>query len=472
MRARYLKPTAGTYECRSLELHLKSDERIAQAYRVEGFSDLGPASPDSTDPWVHRGLFDSHLHVTWLGETERRVMAERYSDATRYVAALNAELQKTPTDEILLSYGFDEDRWGLAKEDLYLTVGAALDPSRKWIVFRVCGHCACASPALLGSLGVVTDKQLLDDPEIHEIQSRMPPTSRATLKQDFLRAQERLLAGGIDTVGDMSLDEGLIEAILELHHGGQIDFDYQGVMIDETAKGGYLTSPLLDEPKTESRHFAIRHWKRYLDGSFGSRTACLRAPYADDASTKGLRLYETAELIESARQALKRGFALSFHAIGDGALEQLLEMSDALQDEMRALNDRVGFKIHRIEHAQMMGDDQLKRLQLLGLWTLCVQPYHRDADASFIEKRLGKIRLQSEAYRLKSLLEAGLPVSIGSDAPITFYDPVKTLSACDVISFEDALWRYSEGGRRSHGLPVRELAVAARVWLLEPCAKP
>lgn len=470
VRARYLKPQATSYDCRSVELRVKPDAQVAGAYLLEAFTDLGPSPTNASDPWVHLGLFDSHLHVTWLGETERRVMAERFADLESYVAALKSEMAQKPVEEVLLSYGFDEDRWGLRKEDLFGLVGAQLDPSRKWILFRVCGHCACASPALLKSLGVVTPKQLLDDPEIHEIQSRLPPTPRATLKQDFLRAQEKLLAAGIDTVGDMSLDENLIEAILELRKEGRLNLDYQGVMIDETTRGGYLKAPLLDDD--QGTHFTIRHWKRYLDGSFGSRTAWLREAYADDSNTHGLRLYETAELIESARKVLKQGFALSFHAIGDAALEQLLEMSDALRDEMRTLNDRVGFKIHRIEHAQMMGDDQLRRLQSLGLWTLCLQPSHRDADLSFIKRRLGAERFQKDAYRLKSLIDAGLPVSLGSDAPITFYDPQKTLSACDSIAFKEALWRYSEGGRLLHGLPARELAPGVRVWILKHHAAP
>ncbi|MEO5667242.1 MAG: amidohydrolase family protein [Bdellovibrionota bacterium] len=464
MRVRSLKPLASSFEVRLLDVHLSEDATIKGAFRVESFTDLGIADAEHRAPWIHRGLFDSHLHVTWLGEIERRVIAGHFDDVESYVAALKAELKRIPENETLISYGFDEDRWDLKKDDLLERVGAMLDPSRKWLLYRICGHLACASAGLLSSLGVSSAATLLDDTGIQTLHARMPATSREILKKDFLRAQKKLLESGIDTVGDMSLDEALVPAVIELRDEGHLELEYQGVMLDDTSRG-YLKDPVFSNG---TKPFEIRHWKRYLDGSFGSRTAWLRSPYADDASTVGLQLHETEELISSARAALARGFALSFHAIGDAALEQLLDMSDALKDEMGAMNRKAGRPLHRIEHAQLMGDDQLERLKKLGLWILCIQPYHREADRSFIRRRLGATRFDREAYRLFSLVDAGLPVSLGSDAPITFFEPAKTLEASDSIAEADALWKFSEGGRVIHGFPLRKLEVGTRVWILEP----
>jgi predicted amidohydrolase YtcJ len=450
------------------EVTLEADSRVKTARHLVAFRDLGPAPASSRDPWLHAGLFDSHLHLTWIGEIERRVVATSFNDAPAYVRALREKLSATPAEETLISYGFDEDRWNLNKQDLCERVGAQLDPQRKWLLFRVCGHSACASPALLKEAGLDDTRTLIDDTAIHALMAHLPSPTRARLKQDFLRGQELMLEAGITAVGDMSLDHALIPAVKELRDEGRLELDYQGVMIDESGRGAYLEAPIFDAKN--GRHFEIRHWKRYLDGSFGSRTAWLREPYDDDAGTKGLRLYETSELIASARAALEKGFALSFHAIGDAALEQLLDMSDALAETMRRMNEVAGFCVHRIEHAQMMGDDQLARLKKLGLWTLCVQPYHRVADGGFIVKRLGRERFERNAYRLGELVAAGLPVSLGSDAPITFYEPAKTLGAAHTLSFEEALWRFSDGARRLHGLAPTKLELGARVWLLEPRA--
>ncbi len=466
MRARYLLPRGDSFEVRVADFTLGKDARVVEAFRIEALSDLGPASSrDEGLPWIHAGLFDSHLHLTWIGETERRVVAESFSSLHNYLEALKVFLNLTPRDEILISYGFDEERFGLARDDLRDQVGALLPGDRKWLLYRVCGHLACASPALLGELGLDPKQTLLDDNGIQSLQSRLPAPKRETLKSDFLCAQRKMLAAGITAIGDMSLDEALIPAILELRSEGRVELDYQGVMIDDKKKGGFLETPFLH--RDGSRHFEIRHWKRYLDGSFGSRTAWLREPYADGGDAKGLRLHQTEELIASARQALKKGFALSFHAIGDAALEQLIELSAALAHEMRHMNRQAGLNLHRIEHAQLMGDDQLLRLRDLDLWTICVQPYHRVADDSFITKRLGAKRLQTQAYRLDSIIDAGLPLSLGSDAPITFYDPSRTLESCHTLDFAEALWIYTTRGRAVHGLPSRDITLGARVWRLE-----
>jgi predicted amidohydrolase YtcJ len=466
MRARYLLPRGNSFEVRVADFTLIKDACVSAAFRIDALSDLGLAGPlDESLPWIHSGLFDSHLHLTWIGEIERRVVAESFGTLNDYVGALKDRLGLTPRDEILISYGFDEDRFGLGRDDLRDRVGAQLPVDRKWLLFRVCGHLACASPALLAALGLDPSQTLLDDNGIQLLQARLPAPTREVLKSDFLRAQEKMLAVGISAIGDMSLDEALIPAILELQTEGRIQLEYQGVMIDDSKKGAFLKAPV--SRHTGHQHFEIRHWKRYLDGSFGSRTAWLREPYADGGGAKGLQLHQSEELVAAARQALKKGFALSFHAIGDAALEQLIELSAALAPEMRDMNRAAGINLHRIEHAQLMGDDQLLRLKELGLWTICVQPYHRVADDSFIRNRLGEQRLCSQAYRLNSILEAGLPLSIGSDAPITFYDPLRTLEACHHLSFAEALWIYTSRGRAVHGLPARDVSRGARVWILE-----
>lgn len=466
MRARYLLSRGGLFEVRVADFTLLEDAAVTEAFRVKSMTDLGLASrTDESLPWVHAGLFDSHLHLTWIGEIERRVVAESFLNLQDYVVALKNRLDATPREEILISYGFDEERFGLARDDLRDRVGASLPPDRKWLLYRVCGHLACASPALLGDLGVDPTQTLLDDNGIHALQSRLPTPRRETLKSDFLRAQRKMLAAGITAIGDMSLDEDLISAILELQSEGRIELDYQGVMIDDSKKGAFLETPVMRYHGNQ--HFEIRHWKRYLDGSFGSRTAWLREPYADGAGTQGLQLHQSEELISAAGRALKKGFALSFHAIGDAALEQLIELSTVLAPEMRHMNQQAGLNLHRIEHAQLMGDDQLQKLRDLDLWTICVQPYHRVADDSFIKKRLGEQRFHAQAYRLKSILDAGLPLSLGSDAPITFYDPSRTLESCHTIDFAEALWIYTTRGRAVHGLPSHEVTLGARVWCLE-----
>jgi len=446
-------------------------------------------SADPALPWIHQGFMDSHLHLSWLGEMRRRVVGDLFSNAADFVAASKVEIEKPEfahqgqvAGEVMISYGFDEERWGLSLANLESMIEVALPQDRYWVLYRVCGHSAFVSRKLRRDLGLRADNLRLDDREIHELQMKLPDAKVDQLEADYEYAQAQLLEVGITAVGDMSLDRHLFKAVKNLHLRGALKLDYQGVFLDKKVPEIEASGPLLlkgnSEGNIEKLHFEIIHWKRYLDGSFGSRTAWLRTPYADNSKEHGLQLFQTEELIDSAQKALAKGFALSFHAIGDGALEQILDLTEALQKPMRELNEQHGRSLHRIEHAQMSGDDQIERLQKFDIWKICLQPYHRIADGAFIEKRLSKARLESSAYRLGSFVRAGIPCSIGSDSPITIFDPLKTLSAAvdnplpnEALSFEQALWLYSEGSRRLHGFPVKDFAQGVRVWLLEPRTK-
>lgn len=481
MRVRFLKEspqsTLMPRVCYA-DVQLSEDPKLSGAHILQDFKEIGEAPAQDRDtPFLHRGLMDSHLHLAWIGEQQRRIVGDQFSSADDYLLALQKELQRDfySRDEILMAYAFDEERWGMSLRDFEKKVLAQLDSDRRWILFRVCGHSAFASRALLESFSMSVQSPLLDDRGIHELQRRLPPPDIEVMKNDILRAQQLMLECGINAVGDMSLDRPILTSILALRDEGLLELDYQGVYLDGSFEEFEKLGPLLPDTNPGKKHFEIAHWKRYLDGSFGSHTAYLRNPYFDKISERGLQLHDTQELIEASRRALSRGFALSFHAIGDGALEQILDLSEVLRPELTQMNLQRSRCVHRIEHAQLVGADQIARLQKLGLWLVCVQPYHRVADKFFSEKRLGLERLYDEAYVLGSFLKAGLPTSLGSDAPITFYDPYRTLSAAithpnpqEAVPLEQALWLMSEGARRVHGLPVGDWGRGQRVWVMEP----
>ncbi|WP_454048761.1 amidohydrolase [Cellulomonas sp. Marseille-Q8402] len=163
-----------------------------------------------------------------------------------------------------------------------------------------------------------------------------------------------------------------------------------------------------------------------VDGSLGSRTAALRAPYVDlPTGSTGLagHLALTAEQVSNHVAAVTRaGLQAAFHVIGDRALDEAL-LGFRVAAEVEGV-DAVRSSRHRIEHASMLDAPALASLVLLGI-TASVQPAFDAAwggDAGMYAARLGRGRAAS-LHPLADLRAAGVPLAFGSDSPGTPFDP-------------------------------------------------
>ncbi|WP_250445783.1 amidohydrolase family protein [Actinotalea sp. C106] len=161
-----------------------------------------------------------------------------------------------------------------------------------------------------------------------------------------------------------------------------------------------------------------------VDGSIGSRTAALRAPYADTGPAIAAGdLQLSAEQVANHVAAVTRaGSQAAFHVIGDRAMDEVLVGFRAAAD-VEGL-DRVRAAGHRIEHGEMVDAQALGTLVLLGL-TISAQPAFDTAwggGAGMYAQRLGPARAAS-LNPFADLAGAGVPLAFGSDAPVTPFDP-------------------------------------------------
>ena len=169
--------------------------------------------------------------------------------------------------------------------------------------------------------------------------------------------------------------------------------------------------------------------KVITDGSLGTRTAFCHDPYPDGGH--GLLEVPPATLAEVLERGRRLGFANAVHAIGDAALGHVLDAFEALG------------VTGRIEHAQLATDADVARMGRLGV-VASIQPEHMLDDRELIALYwAGRERL---AYRIRSLLDAGVPVILGSDAPVAPLDPWISMSAAVTRTRDgDAPWQPHEG---------------------------
>jgi predicted amidohydrolase YtcJ len=190
----------------------------------------------------------------------------------------------------------------------------------------------------------------------------------------------------------------------------------------------------------------------FCDGSLGSHTAALTTPYADRATSGHLR-FTTEQLCEHLLACAASGLQAGFHAIGDAAVTQILDAIDLASVKL----GRLAGAGHRIEHAELVPD--IARLARSGL-TASVQPAF---DATWggtdgmYARRLGPTRAGG-LNRFAALAAAGVPLALGSDAPVTPLDPWGAVRAAayphdpaSAISPRSAFAAHTRGGWRAAG---------------------
>lgn len=160
----------------------------------------------------------------------------------------------------------------------------------------------------------------------------------------------------------------------------------------------------------------------FVDGAIGSRTACLRAPYADAPGTSGALYLDHHAIADHVARCTEAGVQAGFHVIGDAAM-------DAVVAGLRAASEAVGRERvqaagHRLEHAEMLDAGQIAVLADLGI-VASVQPAFDAAwggpEGMYVD-RLGPDR-GARLNPFAALAAAGVPLVLGSDAPVTPLDP-------------------------------------------------
>jgi predicted amidohydrolase YtcJ len=201
----------------------------------------------------------------------------------------------------------------------------------------------------------------------------------------------------------------------------------------------------------------IAGFKGFMDGSLGSRTAYMRAPYndnpPDDPERRGLLMplaSKDGELQRQCRAVAAAGLRMAVHAIGDEANHMLLDAYAELGHERRDLRPRV-------EHAQHLLPSDVPRFAKLGV-VASMQPLHKADDGRYAEQALGRERCET-SYAFRSLLESGAHVAFGSDWPVVTCNPFPGIAAAVTgrtldgvpwmthqnISVEQALAAYTAG---------------------------
>jgi hypothetical protein len=157
----------------------------------------------------------------------------------------------------------------------------------------------------------------------------------------------------------------------------------------------------------------------YSDGALGTHTAWFLKPYDDLPTSNGVSVLPPKDIQAWADVALKDGFQVTTHAIGDRANREVLDVYAA---EFKAHPDAKDLR-WRIEHAQHLDPTDIPRFAKLGV-IASMQSIHECSDAPYVVKRLGEERAKDGAYAWRSLISSGALIANGTDVPVEDEDPI------------------------------------------------
>lgn len=267
------------------------------------------------------------------------------------------------------------------------------------------------------------------------VQKVIPPPSAEERRRGAELAIHDAVSHGLTSVQDFS-DWNFFLVVEEMEQQGKLN-----IRISEWLP---FNAPLDELKKMRAHHDTndpMLHTgmlKGFMDGSLGSRTAAMKAPFADDPGNSGLPQYTQADLNRMSAERSEAGFQLGFHAIGDKAAAMALEAFSQAGVRKDARN--------RIEHAQVVDPADIPRFKQLGV-IASMQPNHLLTDMNWAEERLGSQRA-AYSYAWKAFLDAGVPLAFGTDYPVEPITPFRGLYA--------AVTRKNEAGTKEY-FPTNKL---------------
>ncbi|MBS3782020.1 MAG: amidohydrolase [Candidatus Thermoplasmatota archaeon] len=373
---------------------------------IDNFDRIMGKSEEKIDlkgDFVLPGFIDSHTHLVEEGLDMERVdllEVETLEGAQYY---LEKEVSKTPEEEWIVGVNFDESAWKMndypTKEDL-----DEVTEEHPLIIKRICGHVAVANSNALDMIRedwnkVDREKGLLREEVVWNLDDIMSTTKKEKIEA-IKRAIQKVQSNGITSVHDV-VDRGSWEAYEELDEKEDLDLRVNCYLHYDEAEGLY--------PTEVSDFLSLRGLKMYADGSIGARTAALHEEYEDDPGNRGLLLLSREEMEDIIKDAEEKNFQMMTHAIGDRAISTVLDAFENASTKNEELR-------HRIEHAEMLWEENIKRIRDLSM-VLSTQPnyaYKWSSSTEMNEKRLGKERLK-KCNPYWDIQRALIDMAFGSD---------------------------------------------------------
>jgi hypothetical protein len=428
------------------------------------------------------GFNDSHVHVWKVGQLLEGILDLRSIGS---LAELELSVRKRDSElsegSWLLGRGYNEARMAEGRQPTRLELDRAA-PNRPAALTRTCGHMLVANSRALELAGI--DRNTADPPggavardergeptgllmetAMGLLRGVMPEPSPEEYRDMVVAANGSQLRKGITSATEAGATPRLLDAYRELDRALNLRLRVN-VMAMRLSEQDGRPYPLPE--KFGSDVLRIDSVKLFADGGLSGATAALRETYRHEP-TRGLLRLSKEEILSYGRDAQEAGLRVCTHAIGDRAIDEVLDAYERLAE--------MGGRGHRLEHFGLPDAEQIERAARVGAMAAPQAVFLHALGANF-QRYLSRDYL-SRTYPIRSMLDRGLVVALGSDAPVVPDDsPLLGIQAAvtrrtregesiapnEAIRVEDALYAYTMGGALLSGDGENRGSLAAGKW--------
>jgi hypothetical protein len=390
------------------------------------------------------GLNDSHMHLMSIGMALEQVMLDEVKSRNELIKMCQDFSTENEQVEWVLGRGWNQSKF----EDQVMPDRHDLDKvsiDRPMFLRRTCGHVGVANTKALELAGLMKTPVeqivgghidigedgfptgILRERAMGLVSNLIPKFTKEDYIRHIEKGAELALSYGLTSVqsDDLGSPDGSMEEKLKAYqeaveNGLKLRVDHQIRLSDPSEIDKYLE--IRDRYQFPENTITYGPLKLMTDGSLGGRTAYMHAPYTDDATTCGVSIMTQDEINEMYLKGHEKKMQLSAHAIGDAAMQKLLNAFKLVIPNAKEEDARP-----RIIHAQITNWHILEQMKELGV--VCdIQPIFVPTDMKIVEDRLGKARTM-QSYVWKTMRTMGIATAGGSDSPVEPCNPILGLAA-------------------------------------------
>ncbi|MGR3180068.1 MAG: amidohydrolase, partial [Candidatus Anammoxibacter sp.] len=393
------------------------------------------------------GLIESHGHFMGQGNMKLNLDFMTIANFDEMVEMVAEAVGNTAPGEWITGRGWHQDKWTLETSPMVNGFPvheklSAVSPDNPVYLRHASGHGGFANAKAMEIAGVTRDTEDPDGGEIIKdangnptgmfveraqglISRNIPDSTPETDRRALELAVQDNLENGITSFQDMGSGQETIDLFKEFMADGKLGVRLWVMLSggnEELLKRWYESGP---EIGLGDNFLTIRAIKLASDGALGSRGAWLLEDYTDRPGHAGFSTTPMEYVNTVAHDALKYGFQLGVHAIGDRANREVL---DQFEDAFKANPTAAADARFRIEHAQHISEEDIPRFGELGV-IAAMQGIHMASDRPWAIDRLGIDRIVEGAYVWQKLLQTGAKVINGTDVPVEPVDPIASFYA-------------------------------------------
>ncbi len=400
------------------------------------------------------GFIEGHGHFLGLGRAKMILDLNGVSSWNGIIAMVEAKARELEPGEWIFGRGWHQEKWEHTPmpnvDGVPLHHGLSeVTPDNPVVLSHASGHAAFVNELAMQLAGITDDTE---DPDggtiVRDANGHATGLLRETA-QGILRAAradademsdadreaefrlqvqlagQAALENGVTSFQDAGTGFGGIDRLRDMAEAGELPVRlYVMVRGQSHAELDARLPDYLMIPEGND-FMAVRGFKHSIDGALGPHGAWLLEPYADLAGSAGLETTPVDVIETTAAIAIKHGFQLNTHAIGDRANREVL---DLYERAFEAAGIDGSERRWRIEHAQHLHPDDIPRFAGMGV-IASMQGIHCTSDAPWVFRRLGAERAESGAYMWSDLIDSGAVVTNGTDVPVEDISPIASYYA-------------------------------------------